>query len=336
MKPAQNTTPADFGVWEVAYKVSETDFNMKRSLAKAPVNEWAHQDDVVNVKTQQVVRENQDVIYSSAVVDIREGATISVPKSDNYHIIQILDMQNYTVEVLYPGESAAITPDRVTYGSYVYLNMRIRKLPEEKGGLQTTHKLQRMARIEAKSAIPYASPDIVVDPATLEKVRRALVKDVYEGKAGTDTSASMGTPYDTDPQLHLYATAYGWGGLAIAHAGYVPITRNQTKIEDGKALPSSLTFTPPEIDEGRGGFWSVITYDAEGWIARDKASICNSEVAPNADGSCTFHFNSPGKANNLDTPAPFVALLRVYVPRSKEGIVRYMAKAGELVIQESP
>ncbi len=37
MKPAQNTTPADFGVWEVAYKVSETDFNMKRSLAKAPV-----------------------------------------------------------------------------------------------------------------------------------------------------------------------------------------------------------------------------------------------------------------------------------------------------------
>ena len=135
MKPAQNTTPADFGVWEVAYKVSETDFNMKRSLAKAPVNEWAHQDDVVNVKTQQVVRENQDVIYSSAVVDIREGATISVPKSDNYHIIQILDMQNYTVEVLYPGESAAITPDRVTYGSYVYLNMRIRKLPEEKGGL---------------------------------------------------------------------------------------------------------------------------------------------------------------------------------------------------------
>ena len=35
MNPAKKTTPADFGVWEVAYKVSETDFNMKRSLAKA-------------------------------------------------------------------------------------------------------------------------------------------------------------------------------------------------------------------------------------------------------------------------------------------------------------
>jgi hypothetical protein len=53
----------------------------------------------------------------------------------------------------------------------------------------------------------------------------------------------MGTPDDTDPPLHLYTTAYGRGGLAIEHAGYVPITRNQTKIEDGQAPPFSLTFT---------------------------------------------------------------------------------------------
>jgi hypothetical protein len=61
-------SPADFGVPDYAYKVSETDFNILRSLAKAPVNEWAHQEDVSNVATQQVIRENQDVIYSSAVV----------------------------------------------------------------------------------------------------------------------------------------------------------------------------------------------------------------------------------------------------------------------------
>jgi hypothetical protein len=178
--------------------------------------------------------------------------------------------------VLCPGDSTIVTPDRVTYGSCVYLNMRIRKLPEKKGGLEATHKLQRTAIIKAKAARPYASPDIVVDQATLEKVRQALVLDVQEGRAGSDTKAGMGTPYDTAPQFHLYATASGWGGLAIEHAGYVPITRNQTKIEDGKELPSSLTLIPPEIDEGRGGFWSVITYDVEGWIARDNASISNS------------------------------------------------------------
>ena len=120
--------------------------------------------------------------------------------------------------MLYPGESTVVTPDRVTYGSCVYLNMRIRKLPEKKGGLEATHKLQRTAIIKAKAARPYASPDIVVDQAPLEKVRQALVLDVQEGRAGSDTKASMGTPYDAAPRLHLYATAYGWGGLAIEHA----------------------------------------------------------------------------------------------------------------------
>ena len=330
---SKNATPADFGVSDFAYKVSETDFNMKRSLAKAPVNEWAHQDDLSNVKTQQVIRENQDVIYSSAVVDISKGATISVPESDTYHVIQIIDFQNYIVDVLYPGQSMTVTPDHVTYGNYVYLNMRIRKLPEDRGGLEATHKLQRLARIEAKSAAPYQSPDIVVDKDKLEKVRLALIKDVREGKA-TDTSRAMGTPYNTDPQVHLYATAYGWGGMTAEDAAYLPIERNQTKIENGIALPSSITLTPPEIDFERGGFWSITTYNAEGWLARDKAAISNSEATPNKDGSYTIRFNSPGEENNVDTPAPFAALLRVYVPKTKQGIIDYLSKANaELVIK---
>jgi hypothetical protein len=68
--------------------------------------------------------------------------------------------------------------------------------------------------------------------------------------------------------MHLYATAYGWGGLAIEHAAYMPVTRNNMKIEDGTALRSSLTFNPAEVDESRGGFCTVISYDADRWIAR--------------------------------------------------------------------
>jgi len=144
----------------------------------------------------------------------------------------------------------------------------------------------------------------------------------------------MGTPYNTDPQLHLYAAAYGWGGMTVEDAAYLPIERNQTKIENGKALPSSITFTPPEIDFERGGFWSITTYNTEGWLARDNAAISNSEATPNKDGSYTLRFNSPGEENNVDTPAPFAALLRVYVPKTKQGIIDYLSKANaELVIK---
>jgi hypothetical protein len=327
------TTPADFGVWEVAYKVSETDFYMQRSLAKAPINSWAHQDDSVNVQTQQVIRENQDIIYSSAVVDIRQGATMSVPPSDTYHIIEIIDYQNYVVGVLYPGESRTITPDDVTYGDYVYLNMRIRPLPDHQGGLETTHKLQRLATIEANSAVPYVSPEIVIEQAAREEIRAALVQDVEQGKA-QDTSKAVGNPYQTRPQEHLYGCAYGWGGLPLEDAAYFPISNNQSKVEAGQALPASLTFTPPGIDYARGGFWSITTYNAQGWLANDKASICNSDAEPNVDGSYTIHFNSPGQPNNIDTPAPFAALMRIYIPASKAEILAYLANAkNSLVIK---
>lgn len=322
VKASTFASPADFGVTDYAYKVSETDFNIKRSLAKAGINQWAHQSDVSNVKTQQVIRENQDVIYSSAVVDVRGGATLSLPKSKTYHIIEVIDQQNYIVAVVYPGNSLTITPENLTYGNYVYLNMRIKKLPESEGGIEATRKLQKMATISAKSAVPYTTPDIVIDQKKMEAIRLTLIKDVQAGKL-PDTSKSIGSPYQTDPQAHLYATAYGWGGLSVEHAAYAPI-ENRTEIKDGKAVPSSITFTPPEIDYDRGGFWSITTYDTEGWLAKDKAAISNSEATPNPDGSYTIRFNSPGSPNNVETPSPFTALLRIYVPKSKDIAIEYL------------
>ncbi|MEA3433222.1 MAG: DUF1214 domain-containing protein [Campylobacterota bacterium] len=325
-------TPADFGVSDVAYKVSETDFNMKRSLAKASVNKWAHQSDVSSVKTQQVIRENQDVIYSSAVVDISKGATFTVPNSDTYHTIEIIDMQNYIVGVLYPGEDITVTPDNVTYGNYVYLLMRIRKLPDSKGGLKETLKLQGLANIKAISSVPYKTPDIVVSEDKMIEIRTALIQDVKEGKL-PDTSMAIGTPYNTNTQDQLYGTAYGWGGLGIEDAAYQPIT-NKSKNDNGKSLPSSITFTPPEIDYERGGFWSITTYNEEGWLAKDIAAISNTEAEVNGDGSYTIHFNSPNEKNNVDTPSPFSALLRIYVPKSKVGIISYLRKANvEMIIK---
>ena len=97
-------------------------------------------------------------------------------------------------------------------------------------------------------------------------------------------------------------------------------------------MPSSITFIPPEIDYDRGGFWSITTYNEEGWIAKDVAAISDSEADADADGSYTIHFNSPGEKNNVETPAPFSALLRVYVPKTKAGIVSYLKKASEVFV----
>jgi hypothetical protein len=79
---------------------------------------------------------------------------------------------------------------------------------------------------------------------------------------------------------------------------------------------------------------SITTYDSEGWLAKDKAAISSSEATPNPNGSYTVWFNSPGSQNNVETPSPFTALLRIYVPKSKDGVNWYLKNASkDLVIK---
>ncbi|UJJ32717.1 DUF1214 domain-containing protein [Halopseudomonas maritima] len=320
-----------------ACRTTSTKFRKATSTSSAawprlPVNQWAYQSDLSRVETQQVTRENQDGIYASAVVDISQGATFSIPAGDHYQIIQVIDMQNYVAGVVYAGDSLTITPDDVTYGDHVYLNMRVPILSDEKGGLQETLRPQKLATIQANSAKPYESPDLVLDLKKTEEIRAALIEDVKQG-ALPHTRSVNGTPYSSRPQDHLYGTAYGWGGLGLPNAAYWPF-QNNTKVVDGKIQPSSATFTPPEIQEERGGFWSVTIYNEVGWFAKDVSAISNTQAVANADGTYTIHFNSPGAQNNLDTSTPFTALFRFYLPDAKESAVQYINEHGkELVIQ---
>jgi len=154
----------------------------------------------------------------------------------------------------------------------------------------------------------------------------------YSG--GHDTKVGRKATYEVPENKAFWSiTVYGRDGFMKSDNNVV--TSSNVKLNpDGKALPSSLTFTPPDIDYDRGGFWSITTYDKEGWIARDKAAISNMEARPNPDGTYTNRFNSPGEPNNIDTPTPFTVLLRVYVPKSKDEISRFLPKASkELVIQ---
>ncbi|GAA0684423.1 hypothetical protein GCM10009104_07220 [Marinobacterium maritimum] len=132
----------------------------------------------------------------------------------------------------------------------------------------------------------------------------------------------MGTRDFVYPQGHLYATAYGWGGLPVQDAGYLVV---HSKAEP--SVCSQLRLDPPPLNYAKGGFWSVTTYNQQGWLTRDKAAISHRETSANTDGSITLRFNCPGAGNNLDTVEPFAALLRLYVPQNQTPFVQYLQHA---------
>ncbi|GAA0684429.1 hypothetical protein GCM10009104_07230 [Marinobacterium maritimum] len=154
--------PYDYGVDSTAYRVSESNTYIQKHLKKAGINTFTHQREMVRVDTQQVIRENQDTLYSSAVVDVSEGATITVPSYSAYSIVQVIDMQNYSIGAVYAGESLSIDKNDLSYGDYVYLNARTQPTSDDAAGLEAAHRQQDALLIEAGSARPYTTPDIVI------------------------------------------------------------------------------------------------------------------------------------------------------------------------------
>ncbi len=313
--------PYDYGVSNTQYRVAESNFYLKKSLKKAPINTFAHQRNIVNVKTQQVIREAQDVLYSSAVVDVTKGATITVPEFSAYSVVQVIDMQNYSITTIYAGQSKTINLKDVSYGHYVYLNGRTNPMTSDKNGLINAHKQQDALIIQANSSIPYTPPKDLISDEKMLQIRAALFKDVAQGKI-KDFTRLMGTKDFVDEQGHLYASAYGWGGLPIYDAGYLPIINNIS----GNTC-SSLTIDEPPVNYAKRGFWSITTYNKRGWLAKDKAALSNDEVKANGDGTYTIHFNCEAKINNINTIDAFAVLMRIYTPTNAKDISQYLKHA---------
>lgn len=60
------------------YPEAESDWNFLGLQNKVGVNHWLHADPV-SKDAQTVIRSNRDVVYSTMVVDVSEGAIFHVP-----------------------------------------------------------------------------------------------------------------------------------------------------------------------------------------------------------------------------------------------------------------
>ena len=300
------------------FVVAETDKYFSNHVKEHPVNTIRHSREMSNVKNQVVIRENQDILYSHAVVDISEGATLINPAWDLYSVIQVIDEHHYTIGVIYPGESQTVTKSKVELGNHVFLNIRtaVRTLDEK--GYAEARQHQDSIQIKAKSAKPYVSKGF--DSVSLDAVRADLAS---RGTQITHPEKMFGTKADVNDRMtFLIASAGGWAGLPVKDACYVTTIQPEGKAKNGEC--SSITIPVPPLKFDKGGFFSVTTYDKAGWIVKEKFALNNRQATPNPDGSYTFNFNCPGKTNNIDVEKDWTLLIRFYVPNSLEEILAYV------------
>ena len=270
------------------------------------VNRFFHLREPAPLDKQTVIRMNRDTIYSSALVDISEGATLTVPDAgDRYMSIMVVNEDHYLNKVIHePGEHE-LTVDE--FGTpYVVLAVRTLVDASDPADIAKANALQDQLEIKAASAKPYTHPDY--DQESYKTTYEALL---VLSRGVADAGATFGRKEDVDQIRHLLGTAWGWGGLPEEEAYYLNVEPN---------LPVGayqLTFRDVPVD----AFWSVTVYNKEGFIDpndQDAYSVNSLIGTPNEDGSYTIHFGGdPGSTNHLPIAEGWNYTVRFYQPRKE-------------------
>lgn len=244
-----------------------------------------------NPEEQPVVRMNRDTYYSSAVLDVSKDAFITIPETDRYVSIQIVDENHETQPMIYGPGRHKITAKT----DHVFII--VRALEDD---------ARRNLLIEAESSKPFVMKQWDMDSfKKLEAEGNAVFVNGYDQSKAFGSKETGQTTY-----MNYIGAAGGWGGAMVVDniyqsTGYLDV--------DGCY---EMTFPDPKNKY----FWSATVYNANGYMFNDVANI-SSEMDPviNADGTITVRFGCDEMPNNLpiregNTTGKFNVVMRHYGP----------------------
>jgi hypothetical protein len=282
---------------------AESDVAIKKLYDMVGLGTWIHFRAPTPIDQQKVIRMNRDTLYSSAVLDLSEPATVIMPEtSGRYQSLHVISQDHYSYAKTEPGRYE-LTQENV--GSrYAYLIVRTFFDANDPDDLKATNALQDAIRIEGGGSGELDIPDW-----NIEQMMTARDALNTLAKLGVSNVGAFGTKEEVNPIRHLILTAAGWGGLpnkqTIAELG---------SVENNDGTPHVLTVKDVPVR----AFWSVIVYDANGFIPENDLGIYsynNVSAKPNPDGSITIHFGgNPDQINYLPIAEGWNYAIRMYEP----------------------
>lgn len=309
------------------YHQAESDWNFLGLQEKVGVNQWLHADPV-SKEAQTVIRSNRDVVYSTMVVDVSEGATFHVPAEDNdyYQIIHIMDENHLVHKVVRRGETITLNADDLTTGTHVHILARTRSAES----IEDTKRRQALLSIEANSAKPYQGKGY--NPEDVVNYRLKLINNVMQHGAPVEALKGFGADFDAVEDHHFkYATAFGYAGLPADAAQYLERVSGQ-----GKTTCQEWTIPTPNLDfDGRGAYYSLTTYAADGWIDSDRFYVSGEDMRDNGDGTVSVTFNcGTGEAYDFEVSEGWAGILRLYEPVDVQETLDYMQTLRGIQVKE--
>jgi len=283
---------------------AESDVAIKKMYDMVGLSNWIHLREPTPIDQQSVIRMNRDTLYSTVVLDLSEPATVIMPETGGrYQSLHVISQDHYSFAKIKPGRYE-LTQELVGT-RYAYVIVRTFLDADDPEDVKATNAAQDALKVEGGGSGPLDLPEWNIEQ--MMEARGALNT---LAQLGASNVGAFGTKEEVDPIRHLIFTAAGWGGLpnkqTIAELG---------SVEKNDGTPHVLN-VPQDVPIR--AFWSVIVYDANGFIPENDLGIYsynNVTAKPNEDGSITIHFGGdPNQINYLPISEGWNYAIRMYEP----------------------
>ena len=297
-------------VTKANYAVAETEVilgDYVRKIAKGTcgtgVGEFLHQKGAMDPQERTILRPNFDTLYSFAVLDLNSPATVVLPETDRYQILEVVNEEHWIpLETAKPG-GYQLTKESM--GSrYVLALVRTRvnmQDPEDlkkAGAVQDQIDLEQAAKGEFVSTNKYDMDEILAMRADYNK---RLAPE------GVTSEMAFGKKGEISEEMRNFGVGVGWGGLTKKGAVY-PIPKAVDSTE-----PQTLRLK--DVPSDPRAFWSVTVYNKEGFSVGEKYNVNSAFAKENEKGEYVIHFGGDkSKDNYLDIYPGWNVVLRIYSP----------------------
>lgn len=270
------------------------------------VNQWLHFRSPTPIEKQPTIRMNRDTLYSFAVIDASQGATITLPDSGKrYMSLMLVDEFGYTNQVWY-GKGRYMLNKEIVGSNYALALIRIFVDSNNPADIKAVNQLQDQLIINAKSNQAFTLKNW--DENSYQSVYQALTSLFKMLPNALDT---FGSVEEVDPIRFVLGSAGGYAGLPSKDAFYINVSPG---LDDGE-YQMTLKDVPAD------GFWSISIYNKSGYFfksAQGLSSVNSVTSTANTDGSHTLYFGGceQRKVNCLALQPGWNFVARFYQPRA--------------------